>query len=270
MEAHLINKTIPILFIVFLSLISFSYAVKPEAATAFATGYVLDLSTPEYMKVNEKLAVQFHLFNISNGRKISNDTANCTLHMRNSTGQTIYYIEVIGSTHTSYEWGVNDFIANYTGNYGWTIHCNSSMLGGFRSGSFFVTDDGFSPEVTDSSGGITILIMVLILTFGFLIGIPWFVSGHIESPELRWSLEGGSMILGLWLLSLDTAIVATIAEGSNLAVTSELFTFMWIINWFSYCMMFIVFLGFGYQVLLLWFEKQRNKRKGVDLKLDLE
>ena len=66
------------------------------------------------------------------------------------------------------------------------------------------------------------------------------------------------------MLSLDTAMVVTVADEAGLGISQELFTLLFLINWCGYIAMVIVVIVFGYKMLQLWGEQKEKKRRGYD------
>ena len=104
---------------------------------------------------------------------------------------------------------------------------------------------------------------VVLITFGVL-GLPFIVKRFSESDILNTSLKGVCYSLGLFLLALVTTMVGTLSNTFSLGVTTEIYRFLWLIQWASYLSMVIVVLGFGYRVLQLWQMKKQNRRYGID------
>ena len=75
-------------------------------------------------------------------------------------------------------------------------------------------------------------------------------------------LKRCSILLGLFLLSLNTGIMAIIADTSGIPVLQELFRYLWLINWAAYIAMVLLVLTTLWSTLKLWQEIAKNKRSG--------
>jgi len=59
-------------------------------------------------------------------------------------------------------------------------------------------------------------------------------------------------------------MVATLSDTFSLGVTTEIFRFLWLINWTTYIAIVIVVLTFGWKTLNLWKLRKHNKSMGYD------
>ena len=179
-------------FVISFAFISVVSAVAP-VTTIFTgeEGFEIQVLSPQYMKLNEAVHLQFHVYNKSNGEVLTNDTPiSCQ-------SQLVYRGIEIGSEfaipidhHFTVDYNTNN-ISNL-GPYGYVIHCNGSMLGGFYSGGFTATPEGRGPRV-----GFFIIIFVFAYGLGFI--------GFFGKNE--WiSIIGGMACLSLGLYTITAGI----------------------------------------------------------------
>lgn len=129
------------------------------------------------------------------------------------------------------------------------------------------TDWGYTTQRTGESGEIpmaslAIVIFILTIILGLFV-IP-FKTRFAKSEILNDALKRCCWILALWLLSLSTAMVATIADNAGIELLSELFLFMWLINWGAYLFMFYVFFSFFLRVVQEMRDRSKMKRTGIN------
>ena len=126
--------------------------------------------------------------------------------------------------------------------------------------------DGTTKEVIveakeDTMASLAVVVFILFITIAIFL-LPKIVKSFSKNEILDTTLKGLCIVMGLWLLALDTTMVVTIADTFGLGINRELFRLLWIINWGAYiAIMFVVF-GFFFRVLKLWQIKKYKKRMG--------
>lgn len=112
------------------------------------------------------------------------------------------------------------------------------------------------------SAELSVLVFVLTITVGVFI-LPLVVRNFTKNQVLNSILSGSCIIMGLYLLSLDTAIVLDLVDAAGLAVKQELFTYLFIINWGAYIAMVFVTLRFLFSTIMLWQQNKKDERMGL-------
>ena len=146
------------------------------------------------------------------------------------------------------------YIQNIDENSNHYIRCRNSS-----------TNWAYAGQRTDTGGEIpmaSLAIVIFILTIIVALFILPFKVRMAKSNILDGVLKRCCWILALWLLSLSTAMVATIADNAGIELTQELFRFMWLINWGAYLFMFYVFFSFFLDVVQEVRERSKMKRCG--------
>lgn len=95
-----------------------------------------------------------------------------------------------------------------------------------------------------------------------LIFLPRMVGQFSSNFLLDYTLKGISVTLGLFFLTLETAMVTTVSSVFGIGVETELFTILWIVQKAAYLAMVIVVLGYGYQALKMMQEQKLSRRMG--------
>ena len=251
-------------FIFILVLSSFAYAQPPFQTGSSLTSGLDIVTTPyDYVKQNRDFEANFHVFNKSNGIPMDNKSVDCWLDLYNHSGDEIFGEQI--TSYSGFDFSIKIGAGNfsYLGQYAWIVQCNTSYNGGFLNSLYQVTPDGKAPEETyEATGSIAITIFIMIIILGLFI-IP-FKTRFARSDILNDALKRCCWILALWLLSLSTAMVATIADNAGIELLSELFLFMFLINWGAYLFMFYVFFSFFLRVVQEMRDRSKNKRTGIN------
>lgn len=114
----------------------------------------------------------------------------------------------------------------------------------------------------DQMASLAITLFVLLITAAI-----FFVAFKVKFTEnelANFIIRRCLIILGIFLMSLNTVIVVTIADTFGLGVTQELFRYLWILNWVGYLAMFVL----GVQTILrsldMWKVLAQKKRMGEE------
>ena len=99
---------------------------------------------------------------------------------------------------------------------------------------------------------LAIIIFVLAI-IGTLFYLPFKVQQFSKNEILNNILRRGCIFVALLLLSLGTAMLATIADNGGIELSREIFRFLWFINWSCYLLMVFIIKGIGQDYLLLHF-----------------
>lgn len=148
-------------------------AQAPFEPKSFNKGCEIKFPEQYYLKVNQPYMFSFHLFNITDGRPLTNvSNAACELHLYNSSGNHIYHNRAIYSTgFGSNEWSVNIPSQNISklGYYNYVFQCNSSSFGCGVTVPLEVNPQGL--EYTTAIGityiGIFGILVLLFMLFSF-------------------------------------------------------------------------------------------------------
>ena len=98
----------------------------------------------------------------------------------------------------------------------------------------------------------------------FLI-LPFIKKPLVRNEFANLIFRRGSWIVGIALMSLNSAIIATIAAKSNLPLADHfLFSYMWIFNWSAITLMFFMFLMTIFNLVQIKKRKDDEERYGDD------
>jgi len=143
------------------------------------------------------------------------------------------------------------------GTYPYSINCTTAEV---CQGDCFV-ELKQECEVQEMEG-LTVMLFVMTITALFLV-MP-FILNFSKNEFANFVLKRCSLLLGMFLLSLNTGIVATIADNAGLNVLNELFRYLWLVNWSIYIFMMIFFWTTLQSALKLWRDIAMRKRMGEE------
>lgn len=157
--------------IVVLVLSSFVVIAPPPVEEIFTGDEGIEIEHPAIHTFKKDSAAQlnFHLFNVTTGAPILNESTRCDFHLYNHSGNHTYTEEGISVlVDDDFEVRLNEFNFTQEGSFSYVFKCNSSTAGGFVTVPFEVTESGFPKKDTTD-------IMIFLTLFGVL----FFVTGII-------------------------------------------------------------------------------------------
>jgi len=90
-------------------------------------------------------------------------------------------------------------------------------------------------EGEDNMASLSIMIFVMAITLAFIFtGLKFDFS---KNPLANLIIKRCFILIGMFLVSLDTAMAVTIADNAGLGVNREIFRYLWIVNWSIYVFM---------------------------------
>ena len=126
--------------------------------------------------------------------------------------------------------------------------------------------DGSTREIRvegeDMSGGISITLFILIATAIF--GLLPFYTRFSKSEIANLVLRRGSWLIAIFLMILNSGIMATIAENAGIPLTQEMFMFMTIFGWGGYLFMAYFVIKTLFDVLATYKQQKHQARYGDD------
>lgn len=244
---------------VFLLLVSFVIAQPPAQEVTSTSSTIFTIETPSnmYFEAGQDYKYHVHVFNGS-GYPLTNTTTSCRIHIYNEFGSHIAKSDMEFDEPFDWDFEVNESVMSNLGEGSYIIFCNDSSRGGFRADRYEITLDGEDDSSRDTTAGIVILLFCLSVIF-FMLLLPFKIefSKHYLLNE---TLKRCIWLLAAWLTTFTSAIVATISAEANIPLTSDIFTFMWLISWASYLFMFFILFDFMLKTLNFLREGKFKKR----------
>jgi len=165
----------------FILLFCFATAQPPFQEFIGQEGLQLEYQKFDNLKIGEPFTVHAHVFNLSNGAYMTNETTDCFFHGYYKNGSHAAKAEM--SWDDNFDWELALPSSFFTGGEGsWIMQCNTSTLGGFASGSIKITTTG-----TDLSTAQAIIYLIsfsfLILIFGLLMWAVFQIPADTKDDE---------------------------------------------------------------------------------------
>ncbi len=157
--------------IVFISLIGNVVAQPPfQVQPPLIQGYFIEIPEQGVFKAGADFTFFFHVFNLSTGFPLTNDSINCEFNLHNSSSTLIH-----SDTNLKFDVTTTAFFSevkggNFSkvGDYTYVTHCNGAALGGVVSVEVIATQTG---KLLDEPQGLVILglfLVLILLTWAFL------------------------------------------------------------------------------------------------------
>jgi len=183
------------------------------------------------------------------------DCGNCTITIFNREGTiNITPSNMVEVTSQTYTFNISTNLSIY-GTYPYTINCSTGEV---CQGDCYV-ELKQECEVEEMEG-LAVMLFVMIITAMFFI-VP--IKVRFSKNELaNFILKRCSIILGLFFLSLNTAIMATVADSGGLDILDELFRYLWFINLTIYISMLALIWVTVRGTMKLWDDIAKKKRMG--------
>ncbi len=162
-------KISPTLLFFFLLVLTPVASAQPPQATQVVlnlnNGFNIEVPRLNTFEQSQSVNLSFHVFNLSDGTRLDNNSINCSFELFDNQGFQIF--EDTNLTFTDDRWQVEMSSGNFSrlGFYAYLVRCNSSFRGGVFSSPFEVTANGFEPEVFPTEFAI-ILFSFLLVVFG--------------------------------------------------------------------------------------------------------
>ena len=136
-----------------------------------------------------------------------------------------------------------------------------------RLGRYFwnVTPNGDSGQMIVENREAEMASLALTLFFGTITFVLFYLGfkGGISDNELLEFVARRCLVLGgMFLLSLDTAMMATIASHHGLNLLQSVFRYLWLINWTIYVLMVALMWGTLMRGLKMMKWRKEQKRMG--------
>lgn len=114
-------------------------------------------------------------------------------------------------------------------------------------------------EADDEMSSLSITLFVLISAIGLII-LPFIVKRFAENEFVNMILRRSCWVVGIYLMGLNAAMVATIAGQAGIPLTDELFRYMWLFTWGGYVLMFSLAASMLITGIKMWQFWKKEKR----------
>jgi len=201
----------PVLIILLILIVPFVYSAKPTQVFTGDVGIEIKIPLAEFITQNQDAQLNLHIFNLSNGLLMTNETTDCLFHLYNKSGHHILNEEM------EFDDNYNDFQLNIGGGnfsqlgfHSFIIQCNESSIGGFVSGSVEVTKTGDSSETN-------------YIVIGLILAVITFIFAFLATKVKHWALQIGLSLFTMVMIIFDFFISARIVEIVDSAQTGMIY-----------------------------------------------
>jgi len=211
----------------------------------------------EYIfKINEQAEIKTACFDTD--YTLCTNATDCYITVHDPDGTNIINRGAMTFGESYYSYNISGDLLSKKGEYSTTVNCEGAY-NGYTTFLFGITSSG---ERTGGSGaaGIGILALLIIINVGVFSIARLKLSKNLILGHI---LKGGTVLMGLYLLSLNMTIAVTLADNFTLGINQELFRFLWLINWVIYITMFIIIFKYLLETLQLWTAKKTMRRMGL-------
>lgn len=149
-------------------------------------------------------------------------------------------------------------------NEGYQINLQPSKKYYFR-GKNTTTEWAYLSQNTKVDGETTMASLSVTLFVGAITFILFFIGLRYDlskNPFTNLVLKRCLVLFAMLLLSLDTTMIATMADNASLGITQEIFRYLWLINWTIYLLMVWLVISTILNGLKLWRVISEQKRMG--------
>lgn len=246
------KSIIIIMALMFLQFLQPVLAVPPiTTIQQFTEGFDIKVHQKTSFHENKSYELLVNIYNISNGVPIYSEIS-CYFYLYNSSGNAVLSLEADAPS------GMFDYSFPIDGEYiqqsleGYTIHCNNSDLGGYKSVGIVVTPTGIILEEFQGN----IALGIIILTFSIMFFFGWisikFIEGEKTFPVGLFFLLI-SIILSIYGLYLGVVLSRDYLYASTAEPQSKLFIGI------LYGLVGMMFLGLLWLVLMAVREIKERK-----------
>ena len=132
---------------------------------------ILEIRIPqaEFIKQNEDVQLNIHVFNKSTGLQMNNDSIACDVHIFGRTGFHISRLMLEWDGEEDFEVIIGGGNFSTLGRHSFIINCNSSTIGGFVSSAFDVTESGSNKDIEQ----VLLIIALLLATILFVLALTF-------------------------------------------------------------------------------------------------
>ena len=180
------KKVILLLFLMVLMVVPLvSAKIIQQGSNNFAEGYTIEHIQIGTFKTNQNINFDAHVFNISNGKMVTNTTSECMFYLHNSSGYHLLENEPMTYHTLESYWNYEVSGGNFSkvGSYSYLIQCNETSYGGFTSAGFDITYNGIVLTQAQSTIYIPLFLFLIFVFIITILGIKQLPSSNEKDEE---------------------------------------------------------------------------------------
>ena len=251
-------KKLFVIFFLCLFLLPLVNAIPPVIQAAEGTEQIqVELTAPTTVPTSTTVNVSVHTFNQTTGLLIPTAQVSCEGMIVDQHGIRIT-TQAAKVYDDHFYFTLNNTMATTPGIYVYTLHCNTSTIGGFRSGFFFVTPSGLTVDVDSRTETIKLSIYALLIMGTILfLGFIFYKSekrnekGKLISESsipIRWSFLLGSLIFYIMASNIISRMMGDEIINTQLSnffnfLSAVSFYALWFIGGLLFIIWFLTFLS---------------------------
>ncbi len=171
-------------------------ATNPFIANQNTLGLNIDPLVYGSVQQNQPFTLNVHVYNISNGLNMTNNSVNCYAHLYDTVGDTLIRTPLMWDNQTGFDFTFNANNFSQLGQHSLEIWCNSDgILGGNERVIFNVTADGQDYQ------SFPLVYVLIILAIVFLILGRY--QGKVFKTDI-WDVFAGILFMISGVLTLTT------------------------------------------------------------------
>ncbi len=210
-----------------------------QGAANFVEGYEIEFAQIQVYEANMSTLFDVHVFNISNGLAITNETSDCFFHLHNSSGHFLIDQMPMVFEGAGREWSFEVGGGNLSelGEYSYLVVCNSTFFGGFVSVGFEVTTSG--SMITEGNSSILNITIVFFMILSILLFINFMLVK--DKPQVKWT----SFLVGFIFLITALNIISLVLLDALVSpkITDFINSFVaisFILYWFAFGLLAVI------------------------------
>jgi hypothetical protein len=185
---------------------------------------------------------------------------NCSLTINRPNGVNIVNNQNMSRNELYYNYTINTSQTEDIGVYDATMYCVSPSDSGFDRFEFEITASGKEQRTSTAEIGITLFILFIVV-FLLLVGLKVEATKNIYVNLI---IKRSAFVLAIYLMVLNSAMMATIAGSANLNLTKEFFTYMEIFGYAGYAAMVYLVIKTLFDYIGQYKIGKEQKRTGDD------
>lgn len=219
------RKVLPLVMVLSILILNVTIVSGVRDVQIFTADKKITIDYPKsgVQKIDTPFKAQFRIFNKSSGKIMDNSSADCSVTLMNSSGNTIYDENSSYNTTSKYFYNnINNSFFQNVGRHRIDILCEGGQIDGFISGQFDVTQSGFPWQNINQNiniGAIALIfgVAVLLLMISYQIQTP--------APKIFFLLLSFVFVMGSLAGSYIVVFNSSITTGLSSTMNIMMYAF---------------------------------------------
>ncbi len=207
---------------------------------------------------NQAIDIKISCFD--NDKAFCDSVTNCTMTITKPDSSLLINNSPMTRNPSYYNLSIGANVLDSLGEYDTIMQCIGSSDNGFERFTFDVTSSG-EKDTQDSSSSLAIVIFILMIAGGLILAS--LKKEWLHNEYLNFVLRRSFLVITIYLMILNSTIVATIAASANLPLTNEMFTYMTLFGYAGYISMIVLVFMSILHLMKQWKTKKEEERFGV-------